>query len=287
MAKYTEVNSAYDHVEVISVKLNYDQKKAVGNGTYKASSILVQPADGSDPKSIKIAQNWLDIDYPTQNALREKLAVLKAGDKVTILRNKTVKDMEKEDYDALSKDEKKTTGNWGVKEILEGHVIPAGHERSSPASAAPRRGGGENVGMLTNHANNAAGNFMQAQGTKYSADAYNEIAIKMHQITLELKAEYGVTNPLGLDAFEIGNAVGGAVLNAAKLASSLDKVKALAADLLAKNVAVVREAVSPKKEAAKEEAPAEDKPAVKKSAAKKEAPSAEPAVIEDDEDLPF
>lgn len=286
MAKYTEVNSAYDHVEVISVKLNYDQKKAVGTGTYKASSILVQPADGSDPKSIKIAQNWLEIDYPTQNALRDALAKLKAGDKITVLRNKTVKDMEKEDYDALSKDEKKTTGNWGVKEILEGHVIPAGHERSSPA-AAPRRSGGENIGMLCNHANNAAGNFMQAQGTKYSADAYNEIATKMHSITLELKAEYGVSNPFGMDAFEIGNAVGGAVLNAAKLATSLDKVKALASDLLAKNVPVIREAVGAKAQApAKEEAPAEA-PATKKEA-KKEAPVQKSADTEDyDDDIPF
>lgn len=124
----------------------------------------------------------------------------------------------------------------------------------APASAAPARGAGntegrdkeENPGMLRNHANNAAGYFMAARGMAYKFETYNEIAEAMHRITTELKAEYTKTNPFGFSRYEIGNAAGGAVLNAAKLATKIENVKALAADLLEKNVPYMQAVVTGK-----------------------------------------
>lgn len=286
MAKYVEVASAYDHVEVMQVKQNVDVKKAVGNGSYKGTTLLVQPKDGSDPKTVKIAQNWLDIEYPTQQALKAKIAGLKVGDQITVVRNKTVKDMEKEEYDALDKEARKVTGNWGVKEILDGYVIPEGHERPAArtggTSGQTFGGKRDTTGIETGHALNGAMRFL---GGKASVEDYVATAKEVHNITAELKAEYAAANP-GMSDYDSGAAVGNAVLNALEIAAArkkgLDVVPGIARKWLAEAVpAIVAHIKPPKVEEKAPEPVKEEEPVVDEAQAADE---------EDDDsfdDIPF
>lgn len=224
---YTEVASRYDHITLIlPPEQNIDVKKAQGNGSYKGTVLTFKNKDG-DVESAKMAQAWLDNRY--QEGLKAFIAGMTVGGKYTIIKTKVV-DMTKEDYEAL--DDKKGVGNWGVKQILDGHVIPDGMGRpaSAPAaSGAPRTGGSgqtygkrDNTGVETGHALNGAMRFL---GGKATLEDIVTTAKTVHDITSQMKKEYAAANP-DMSEYDCGAAVGNAVLNALEIAAARKKTLA-------------------------------------------------------------
>lgn len=225
---YTEVASRYDHITLIlPPEQNIDVKKAQGNGSYKGTVLTFKNKDG-DVESAKMAQAWLDNRY--QEGLKAVIAGMTVGGKYTIIKTKVV-DMTKEDYEALA--DKKGVGNWGVKQILDGHVIPDGMGRpaSAPSAsgAAPRTGGSgqtygkrDNTGVETGHALNGAMRFL---GGKATLEDIVATAKTVHDITSQMKKEHAAANP-DMAEYDCGAAVGNAVLNALEIAAARKKTLA-------------------------------------------------------------
>ena len=219
---YTEVASRYDHITLIlPPEQNIDVKKAQGNGSYKGTVLTFKNKDG-DVESAKMAQAWLDNRY--QEGLKAFIAGMTVGGKYTIVKTKVV-DMTKEDYEALA--DKKGVGNWGVKQILDGHVIPDGMGR--PAAQAARTGGTgqtygkrDNTGVETGHALNGAMRFL---GGKATLDDIVTTAKTVHDITSQMKKEHAAANP-DMSEYDCGAAVGNAVLNALEIAAARKKTLA-------------------------------------------------------------
>lgn len=275
MAKlYTEVASRYDHITLIlPPEQNIDVKKAQGGGSYKGTVLTFKNKDG-DVESTKMAQAWLDNKY--QATLKGFISLMEVGKQYTIVKVKTV-DMTKEDYEAL--EDKKGTGNWGVKQILEGHVIPEGMGR--PAAAPSVAGKAyepfdiASVEML--HAMNGAMRFL---GGKATVENIIETAKSVHDITIALKKEYAAANP-SLTNKEVGNRSGNAVLNAIDIAvarkKALTDVPDIARKWLKEVVPAVAEHVKP---TPKPEAKPEVAPDVKEDVV-------EAAPVNDIDDIPF
>ncbi len=219
---YTEVASRYDHITLIlPPEQNIDVKKAQGHGSYKGTVLTFKDKDG-DVESAKMAQAWLDNRY--QEGLKAFIAGMTVGGKYTIIKTKVV-DMTKEDYEALA--DKKGVGNWGVKQILDGHVIPDGMGR--PAAPAARTGGSgqtygkrDNTGVETGHALNGAMRFL---GGKATLEDIVTTAKTVHDITSQMKKEHAAANP-DMSEYDCGAAVGNAVLNALEIAAARKKTLA-------------------------------------------------------------
>lgn len=283
MAKlYTEVASRYDHITLIlPPEQNIDVKKAQGGGSYKGTVLTFKNKDG-DVESTKMAQSWLDNKY--QATLKGFISLMEVGKQYTIVKVKTV-DMTKEDYEAL--EDKKGVGNWGVKQILEGHVIPEGMGR--PASTAAPSANKPYVpakrdtsGIETGHALNGAMRFL---GGKATVESIIESAKVVHDITSTLKKEYAEANP-GLSDYDSGAAVGNAVLNAIDIAvarkKALTDVPDIARKWLKEVVPAVAEHVKP---APKSEVKQEVKP--EPEVAEEALPAVEAAPSDDFDDAPF
>lgn len=216
---YTEVASRYDHITlVLPPEQNIDVKKAQGNGSYKGTVLTFKNKDG-DVESAKMAQAWLDNRY--QEGLKAFIAGMTVGGKYTIIKTKVV-DMTKEDYEALA--DKKGVGNWGVKQILDGHVIPDGMGRPAARTGGSGQtyGKRDNTGVETGHALNGAMRFL---GGKATLDEIITTAKTVHDITNQMKKEHAVANP-DMSEYDCGAAVGNAVLNALEIAAARKKTLA-------------------------------------------------------------
>lgn len=274
---YTEVASRYDHITLIlPPEQNIDVKKAQGGGSYKGTVLTFKNKDG-DVESTKMAQAWLDNRY--QEGLKAFIAGMTVGGKYTIIKTKVV-DMTKEDYEALA--DKKGVGNWGVKQILDGHVIPDGMGR--PAAPVARTGGSgqtygkrDNTGVETGHALNGAMRFL---GGKATLDDIVTTAKTVHDITSQMKKEHAAANP-DMSEYDCGAAVGNAVLNALEIAAARKKtladVPGIAKKWLAEAVPAIVAHIKPPK--VEEKAP-EPEPEVNE-------PMSESSDEEDLSDVPF
>lgn len=275
---YDIVASSYVQCKVMEVEQDIDVKKAQGGGTYRGTAITVK-VDGV-AETIKIAQKWLDASY--QAELKAKIATLRPGQEITIVKVKKTGNIELSAYQALSKDEQKTMANWGVSEILDGHVAP----QQKPRAAAGGNGGisgqsygkKDTTGIETGHALNGA---MRFEGAKATLEVLVETAKGVHDITAALKAEYAKANP-DMSDYDAGAAVGNAVLNALEIAAARKKpladVPAIARKWLAEAVPAVKAHIKPAP------APKEEEPAVEETP---EAPAVETSEDFDDSDLPF
>lgn len=278
---YHEIQSRYDHLNVISVKLNADIKKAQGTGTYKGSVINAETKDG-EVEQVKVAQAYLDNSY--QAELKASFAAIKVGDKITVIKAKTTK-LSKEAYEALSDDEKKKNANWGVKAIIQGHVVPDGMSRPQ-ASNTGGAGAGQsygkpkdNTGIKVGHGINGA---MRYLGGKAVAESLLDTAKQVHEISLRVEEHVRKSNPK-LSDYDIGASAGNAVLNALEIAGArkmaLDKVEGLAIKIIEDIAAPLRDYISPKKE---EKAP-EPEPEEVNEQEQEQAPEDE----DDSSDIPF
>lgn len=298
---YTELSRIHVEGKVLDVELNIDIKKAQGNDTYKGSVITMKGKDGKS-EDIKVAQKFLDNSY--QADLKAQFAAVKSGDLITVVKVKTTK-LTKEEYDALDKESQKTNANWGVAEVLMGHVAP---ERKSTGGTSGGKSGGfrggakDMTGVFVGHALNGAFNYL---GGDAKADEYAETAKKIHDITTKVKADYAALQP-SLSEYDVGAASGNAVLNALSIAKAkgvgLDQVEKYAKHLLVKVVPSILEYIKGAPAQAEDDgfdAPApevekkaaEPKPTPKKTTKAAPAPAPEPEPdeggVDDDDTLPF
>ena len=274
---YDIVATSYVQCKVMEVEQDIDIKKAQGGGTYRGTAITVK-VDGV-AETIKIAQKWLDASY--QAELKAKIATLRPGQEVTIVKVKKTGNIELSAYQALSKDEQKTMANWGVSEILDGHVAPQQKPRAASGgsgTSGQAYGKKDTTGIETGHALNGA---MRFEGAKATLEVLVETAKGVHDITAALKAEYAKANP-DMSDYDAGAAVGNAVLNALEIAAARKKpladVPAIARKWLAEAVPAVKAHIKPAP------APKEEEPAVEETP---EAPAVETSEDFDDSDLPF
>lgn len=272
---YDTVATSYVQCKVMEVEQNIDVAKAQGGGTYKGTSITVKV--NGKAETISMAQKWLDVSY--QADLKAKIATLKPGQEITIVKVKKTGNIDLAAYNALDKDTQKTMSNWGVGEILDGHVAP---QQSRPA-AGGSNSGGQTYGKFDTseieraHAQNASMIFL---GGKTTAAKIAETCEVMHDMTIALKAEYMAANP-DLSEKTVGNMVGGAVLHACTLAvghkKEITDIPALARKFLVEVTERTDKYIKAKKAAP---APKAEEPAVE------EAPEA-PAAEDFDDDIPF
>lgn len=121
------LREAYDQVTIINLKIDVDVKKFSG-GTYKGWVLNFEDKDG-ELRASKFNSSWINLKW--QDALRGQIEALSAGDKVTLLKQKTCDEAK---WEGSSEEERKTLGFWGVVSIEAGHVIPSNY--SAPAAAA-------------------------------------------------------------------------------------------------------------------------------------------------------
>ncbi len=272
---YDIVATSYVQCKVMEVEQDIDVKKAQGGGTYRGTAITVK-VDGV-AETIKIAQKWLDASY--QAELKAKIATLRPGQEITVVKVKKTGNIELSAYQALSKDEQKTMANWGVSEILDGHVAPQQKPRAAfggnGGTSGQSYGKKDTTGMETGHALNGA---MRFEGAKATLEVLVETAKGVHDITAALKAEYAKSNP-DMSDYDAGAAVGHAVLNALEIASARKKpladVPAIARKWLAEAVPAVKAHIKPAP------APKAEEPVTEEA---DEAPAVEDF---DDSDIPF
>lgn len=275
---YDIVATSYVQCKVMEVEQDIDVKKAQGGGTYRGTAITVK-VDGV-AETIKIAQKWLDASY--QAELKAKIATLRPGQEVTIVKVKKTGNIELSAYQALSKDEQKSVSNWGVGEILDGHVAPQQKPRAASGfggnggTSGQSYGKKDTTGIETGHALNGA---MRFEGAKATLEVLVETAKGVHDITAALKVEYAKANP-DMSDYDTGAAVGNAVLNALEIAAARKKtlvdVPAIARKWLAEAVPAVKAHIKPAP------APKVEEPAAQES----ESPAADTEDF-DDSDLPF
>lgn len=270
---YDIVATSYVQCKVMEVEQDIDVKKAQGGGTYRGTAITVK-VDGV-AETIKIAQKWLDASY--QADLKAKIATLKPGQEITVVKVKKTGNIDLAAYNALDRDTQKTMSNWGVGEILDGHVAPQAAPRTQAggnSGSGQSYGKKDTTGVETGHALNGA---MRFEGAKATLETIVATAKRVHDITTALKAEYKAANP-DLSDYDAGAAVGHAVLNSLEIAAArkktLDDVTGIARKWLAEAVTAVQAHVKPAP-APKAEEPAAQVP---------EAPAADEDL---DDDIPF
>lgn len=228
----------YEHIKVISTRLNTSIKKAQGNGTYPGTQLNYENMEG-ELDSAKWAQSWLDNKY--QAKLKETIAALEVGDEVTLYWEKTVDESKYNEMEDGS-DEKKKAGNWGVKSITTGHVeIPEQTQKTSAAKKAttlkpitimvPKsskeksKPSDKDIGMKVGHALKGATTLCSRLKIPM-LDAAKEV----YQVTSDLTKDY--MQATGLDEWTAGQTVGNAVLNACFLVPKNGSIKEAAKKLL-------------------------------------------------------
>ena len=272
---YDIVATSYVQGKVMEVEQNIDVAKAQGGGTYKGTTLTIKV--NGKAETISMAQKWLDVGY--QAELKAKLASLKTGQEVTVVKVKKTGKIDLADYNALDREAQKSLSNWGVSEILDGHVAPQQKPRAAfggnGGTSGQSYGKKDTTGMETGHALNGA---MRFEGAKATLEVLVETAKGVHDITAALKAEYAKSNP-DMSDYDAGAAVGHAVLNALEIASARKKpladVPAIARKWLAEAVPAVKAHIKPAP------APKAEEPVTEEA---DEAPAVEDF---DDSDIPF
>ena len=222
---YVTTGRRYDQGTVFAVELNVAIKKYASEETYQGTRITYRDKDGTLQEA-KMAQKWLDVS-PHQNALKSKIATLNSGDEITIYKEKSAPESA---VAGKTAEEQKEVGNWGVKRIYSGFVIPEEIQASNPAAASqPVKEPYDVKGVEVGHAINGAYRLLTAAKAKNPLEVI-ETAKKVHDITVKLKGEYQIST--GLSKGKAGAASGHAVLNACGIAKSIEEVEALANSIL-------------------------------------------------------